>query len=316
MEDGRATTAALGSISNPLAHANAGVLNVGRRDRLSVLTFNMQHRNNPRELGVMAERLDADLAETPDFILCQEVLFERSRVEEESNTAALLANDLGCHWRGTKRTSDREGVAIISRYPFAHYDELHLKSQTSRMLLGFRRVSVMGEFNVPDIGLVRVVNVHFTNWGFEAHVRRNQLEETLQWLMVRDAQAPADLIIFGGDFNIRVGDDEMTALTEGEYAERFAFQDFNTNNPTRGKPGKPKHRVDYIFISSRNTELRMVGRGEQRLWMEGLRSPAHRSRFWLSDHVPVLHEYVMLDNSAIVSRSRATQRTANASPIN
>lgn len=274
-------------------------MNIGRRDRLTVLTFNMQHRNNPQELGVMAERLDIDLAETPDFILCQEVLFERSREEEESNTAAVLANDLGCHWRGTKRTSDREGVAIISRYPFTHYDELHLKSQTSRMLLGFRRVSVMGEFNVPDVGLVRVVNVHFTNWGFEARVRQNQLEETLAWLAERDAQVPADLIVFGGDFNIKFGDDEMTTLTEGKFAERFEFQDFNTNNPTRGKPGNPKHRVDYIFISAPQTELRMVGRGEQRLWLNGLTSSNRRGRFWLSDHVPVLHEYALLNAESI-----------------
>ena len=247
----------------------------------------------------MAERLDTDLSETPDFILCQEVLFERSRVEEESNTAALLANDLGCHWRGTQRTSDREGVAIISRYPFSFYDELHLKSQTSRLLLGFRRVSVMGEFNVPGVGLVRVVNVHFTNWGFEAHVRQNQLEETLEWLAQRDAQVPADVIVFGGDFNIKVGDDEMTTLTEGKFAKRFDFQDFNTNNPTRGKPGDPDYRVDYIFISSPQTELRMVGRGEQRLWMEGLTSPKHRSRFWLSDHTPVLHEYSLVNVESI-----------------
>jgi endonuclease/exonuclease/phosphatase family metal-dependent hydrolase len=310
----RVNSASLGAISNPLANVNAPAHNVGRRDRLTVVTFNMEHRDKPRELAVMAERLDADLAETPDFILCQEVLFERSRVEEESNTAALLANELGCHWRGTKRTSDREGVAIISRYPFAYYDELHLKSQTSRMLLGFRRVSIMGEFNIPDVGLVRVVNVHFTNWGFESHVRRNQLEETLEWLEARDSQKPADLIVLGGDFNIKSGDEELNVLTDGKFAKRFAFRDFNTDNPTRGGPGKPKYRIDYLFVSSKQVDVRMAGKGEQRLWLEGLKATDHHSRFWLSDHVPLLHEYAFTQSLAVTPRpGRTTRQSQTAS---
>ncbi len=89
-------------------------------DRLSVLSFNMQHRDKPAQLAVMAERLRSDLAEMPDFILCQEVLFQRPPHKSHDNTATVLAEALGYYCHGTKRKSDREGVAIISRHPFVH----------------------------------------------------------------------------------------------------------------------------------------------------------------------------------------------------
>jgi endonuclease/exonuclease/phosphatase family metal-dependent hydrolase len=196
-------------------------------------------------------------------------------------------------------------VAIISRYPFEYYAERHLKSQTSRMLLGFRRVSVMGEFDVPHIGLVRVVNVHFTNWSFEKRVREKQLKETLEWLTEREKQKPADMIVLGGDFNIKPGGSELKQVTQGQFAKKFRFLDFNTDDPTRGAKGAPKHRVDYIFVAARNRDVKITNADEQRLWVGGLTSDEGSSRFWLSDHVPVLHEY-SLHTPAI-----AAARTSN-----
>src|SRR5688572_14908435 len=42
-------------------------------DSLGLLTFNMEHKDRPSELRIMADRLQADTARLPDFILCQEV---------------------------------------------------------------------------------------------------------------------------------------------------------------------------------------------------------------------------------------------------
>src|SRR6266567_3249515 len=108
---------------------------------ISARTLNMEHHDSPAELRAMAEHLKTDLAKVPDFILCQEVLFERhgSKQDPEDSTAAVFAKYLGYYCKGTKRTSDSEGIAILSRYPFAHYDSINLKSQTLRILLGFRR---------------------------------------------------------------------------------------------------------------------------------------------------------------------------------
>src|SRR5438128_2494772 len=75
----------------------------GRGDRLSVLTFNMEHKDKPEQLDVMAQRLRSDLAEVPDFILLQEVMFERSSYKGEANTAEVLGGRLGFYTEGTKR---------------------------------------------------------------------------------------------------------------------------------------------------------------------------------------------------------------------
>jgi len=264
---------------------------VDRADRLGVLTFNMEHRDKPQQLAVMAQHLRSDLDEVPEFMLLQEVMFKRSKSKGEDNTAAVLADQLGYYCQGTKRTSDREGIAIASRYPFAYYDSLNLKSQTSALLLGFRRVSVMGEFLVPAIGRVRIVNVHFTNWGFEEHVRYKQLKETLEWIAQREAQVHAVVTIFGGDFNAEPDGSEMPLLTDASVVGDLKYQNFNTSDPTRGGEGHPNKRIDYLFVSAPAQSLNFVR--EQRLWVDGLVAKAGDSPFWLSDHVPVLHQYIV-----------------------
>jgi endonuclease/exonuclease/phosphatase family metal-dependent hydrolase len=266
-------------------------IETGKPDQLTVLTFNMQHRDNGDELSIMAQRLSEDLVETPDFILCQEVLFKNSRDWDDDNSASVLARDLGYHYRATKRSSDAEGLAILSRYPFEYYAERELESQTSRLLLGFNRVSVMGEFTVPELGLVRVVNVHFTNWNFEKRVRTNQLVETMEWMAARQKAVPADVIVFGGDFNADPDGDEIKLVTSGRLARQFNFKSFNTNAPTRGSKGNPNKRVDYIFVSAPDRGIRFTGKGETRLWKDGMAAGVGERKILLSDHVPVLHEY-------------------------
>ena len=261
-------------------------------DRLSVLSFNMQHRDKPAQLAVMAERLRSDLADMPDFILCQEVLFQRSRHKGHDNTATVLAEELGYYCHGTKRRSDREGVAIISRHPFVHYSQRDLKARTSGLLLGFRRVSIMGEFLVPGMGRVRVVNVHLAHWPFEHHIRYQQLKETLQWIADRDREVPADVIVLGGDFNIQPGWSEMGLLTDSPGPGELRYLDLNSSDPTRGRPGAPRVRVDYIFVAAPDRDLRMLG--ERLLYKDGLLTgDGGNRRFWLSDHVPLLHEYAI-----------------------
>ncbi len=263
-----------------------------RNDRLSVLSFNMQHRDRPRALAVLADRLRSDVTETPDFILLQEVMFNRSSRKGEDNTAAVLANELDYFSRGTKRTSDREGLAIISRYPFLYYAERHLKHQTSRALLGFNRVSVMGEFRVPEIGRVRVVNVHFTNWGFEERIRRGQLAETLHWIADRQAEVPADLIILGGDFNIEPTWSELELVYDTVETRGITYRCYNDpQTDTFGPTGKPRKRVDYIFIAEPVKPTGMVHLQERTLWSGGIVLNGSNERLHLSDHLPVLHEY-------------------------
>ena len=259
-------------------------------NRLTALSFNMQHRDRPRELAAVARYLH-EVEGVPDFILCQEVLFRRPSWRGCDNTAGVLADELGYHAAGTDRRGSREGVAILSRFPFAYYDERHLKARTSPLLLGFARVSVMGEFIVPRIGRVRVVNTHLAYQPWEGHVRRKQLNETLAWLAEREAREPAAVTIFGGDFNLKPGADALTRLSDSKTIGRLRFINANTDWPTLGRRGNPTKRVDYIFISAPGRDVRFLG--ERLLFADGLWHSDGTRRFHPSDHLPLLHRYVI-----------------------
>lgn len=273
--------AAIGATSSSVTGFEAP----GRVNTVAVVSFNMQHRDRPEELAVMADGLESLEGRPPDFILCQEVLFDRPRHKGRADTAAVLADELGYHSRGAQRKSDEEGVAIISRYPFAHFEARHLKARTSALLLGFKRVSVMGEFLVPGLGRVRVVNVHFAYQGFEHHVRRKQLAETMEWVAARERRVPADLTILGGDFNMTPDRKEWEVLADGA----LEFLDANGSAPTRGSTANPTKRVDYIFAAAADRHVWLLR--EKLLFANGLWNGP--DRFWISDHLPVYHEYAV-----------------------
>jgi endonuclease/exonuclease/phosphatase family metal-dependent hydrolase len=254
---------------------------------LNVMTVNLQHHDKPIELATVASHLKADERRTPDFIFCQEVLFQRGGAED--STAAVLARELGYHVRGTKRTSDREGIAIVSKYPIEFYDSINLASQTSRLLLGFRRVSTMAETTVPGVGLVRLVNVHFTNWGFEARVRRNQLKETLEWAAARERKKPAALTFLAGDFNAEPDFAEMALIKDRSVTGPLAFHDSNGTAFSQGSHGSPDKRIDFIFVSGANLP---DFTGEELLWKSGVPTPDGGS-FYLSDHLALMHHYLL-----------------------
>jgi endonuclease/exonuclease/phosphatase family metal-dependent hydrolase len=254
---------------------------------LDVLTINLEHRDRPHELKTAASYLRSQPYRLPDFIMCQEVMFNRGG--QFDNVAAVFANELGYQCRGTKRKSDSEGVAIISKYPFDFYDELHHKAQTTRVLLGFNRVSIMGEFLVPNVGRVRIVDVHYTNWGFEAHVRRRQIDETVKWIADRQVQQPAAITFLGGDFNAKRNWSEMKKLDQRHGDGTIVFDDYNTDVPSQGLFGPPDQRIDYIFVSAGS------GLSFEAEWM------VFANNFRISDHIGVMHTY-RINNPATLAR--------------
>lgn len=265
-------------------------------DSIGVMTFNMKHKNRESELAAIGKSIRTDLARAPEIILCQEVVFGRDGAND--HTAELLAKELGYYSKGTKRTSDSEGVGIVSKYPFAYYAERHLDAQTSPLLIGFRRVSVMGEFMVPGVGRVRAVNVHYTNWGFEAHVRRKQIEETLAWIGRREKEAPAAVTFFGGDFNAERDWDEMAWLDRAGGTYGLSFKDYNGETPSFGSPGKPRARIDFVFVAAKQNNLSLSE--ERVMWKDGLRK-ADGDHFHPSDHLAVVHRYAVRPAAVAVS---------------
>ncbi len=282
-----------GPVSAILSAASSGRPESGALP-ITVLSYNMQHESDREDLSILAGYLQ-DLDSPPDFILCQEVMFRRGP-DGPGNTAAVLADELGYASRGTKRRSDGEGCAIVSRHTFAHYDELHLKARTSPLLLDFARVSVMGEFQVPGLGRVRVINVHFAYQDFEHHVRRKQLKETMEWLAERDREVPADVTILGGDFNMTPYRQEFAPMLDPAVTGGLVFHNANSLDPTRGPKGNPTKRIDYIFVAAPNRDIGF--RGETLLFPNGLVRRDGR-QYFLSDHVPVLHRYTVSEPTLV-----------------
>jgi hypothetical protein len=81
------------------------------------------------------------------------------------------------------------------------------------------------------------------------------------------------------------------------------FRSWNGDEPTRGPKGRPNVRIDYIFVAASGCNLRMMG--EKLLFGQQLRRSSGSGRFWLSDHLLVLHEYAI---------GRQPALTASASP--
>ena len=262
-------------------------------ESLSVMSTNLHRTTSDREMRDLAENIRADLGAGPDFIVCQEVMF--TGVGTADSAAASLAQHLGYHARGNPRgKGGLEGSAILSRYPFTYYEGRTLDSSPSRWLLGFRRMSAMGEFDVPGVGLVRVVGVHLQSGGpWKAHKREQQLRETLEWIADRDAVAPAAVTFLGGDFNAEPDQRELDALDRP--FRDLAFRDFNSAIPTKKKRESSEHarfRIDNIFVASAaHRPVRFAG--EQVLWNDGIRTGKGDRRVAFSDHLPLLHTYAL-----------------------
>ena len=258
---------------------------------LRVITFNTKHRDVPVQLAAVAKRLQSDCPQSPDFILCQEVVFDRPKSKGQDNTAAALAERLGAGWqcRAIAREGGPEGVAILSPHPFEHFEHLHLKTRDAWHKAGFPRVSVMGEFQLPQVGRVRVVNVHLAHRHSAHDIRREQLRETLEWMAARQLEVPADAIILGGDFNIEPGWEEWFVLKDTSANGGLEFHDFNSTAPCSGKVGRPFQRVDYVYVAA--PDRAVTGAGEAILWPHGIPTVDGASRFHPSDHQPLLHVF-------------------------
>jgi endonuclease/exonuclease/phosphatase family metal-dependent hydrolase len=152
----------------------------------------------------------------------------------------------------------------------------------------------MAETMVPGVGRVRLVNVHLTNWGFETHVRREQLKETLEWAAARERKAPAALTFLAGDFNAEADFAEMALIKDRSVTGPLAFQDSNGTAFSQGAHGKPDKRIDFIFVSGANLPSFA---GEELMWKNGVPTP-DGDHFYLSDHLAVVHRYTLAPEAA------------------
>lgn len=240
---------------------------------ITILTYNILRTNNQQEMSVkMAGDLASVYGIAPDFILFQEVMGRKDEKSPEKIFADRMGNYHSRFVSKSGKTSG-EGSSIISRYPFVYSD---FKVFKSRAIVDSKRVILMGEFDVPGIGCVRVANVHLAWAPFNFIHRIEQIKEALSWLQERNNTKPADVTILGGDFNAAPGAKEISLVTVENNAGSLIFLDFNDPSMKTTKHG----RIDYVFVAASGNRL-VDFMCERFLWKE---NP-------ISDHISVLHKY-------------------------
>lgn len=261
--------------------------------RIRIFTFNILRTNGlaENEMKSLARYFKERPDKTPDFILLQEVYSYNSKDPARAHAAAILAREMNYHVKYANKggiIGPSEGSAILSRFPFEHFDSI---SMGSAPLLDSLRLAVMGEFMVPGIGRVRVVNVHLAYAPDMKKFRRSQVKQTLQWMCKREsnAETSAAVSFLGGDFNASADSGELAAIFNSAYCGFFNFQNFNTKDFTCGsKERHDKYRIDQIFVSGGPLKVQFLG--ETLPGKEGTESYNEEIKF--SDHVPVYHEYL------------------------
>lgn len=258
---------------------------------LKVMTFNINRSNGLAEeqMKKIARFFRKNPSSLPDFILLQEVYFYDSNVPLKTSAAAVLAKELNYYFQGQKKgglIGSTEGSAILSRYPFTHFGS---QSMDSYPLLDSKRLAIMGEFDVPALGRVRVINVHLAYASYMGGKRKHQMKQTIRWLRKRqeDPNSRADITFFGGDFNATADSEEVSILFNEDRAGDMKFQNLNSKESSFGHKQDNNRRIDLIFVSSKKLSVRLLE--EKLFWEKGSSSDDSSLRF--SDHSPVFHGY-------------------------
>ncbi|MFO7632155.1 MAG: carbohydrate-binding protein [Caldilinea sp.] len=201
---------------------NCGGLNyIARRDNFKVLILNLHCYQEKNQLAKLATIAQVIQELNVDAVCLQEVAehWNAGAGDWASNTARIIHEQLpqpfylSTDWshRGFERY--REGVAILSRYPFVRTEARYVSASQDAYDIHSRKV-IMGQINAPGIGVVNLFSAHLSWWddGFRA-----QFDVLRAWADRRHTRSVAATLLCG-DFNVKVG-------SEG-YAHVVAKSDF------------------------------------------------------------------------------------------
>jgi len=239
---------------------NAGRNYSSSRKFLNVLALNLhcyQERDQDRKLSQIAKAID-ELS--IDVVCLQEVAenWNEGRGDWRSNTAKIindrLASPYHLHtdWSHLGFDLYREGVAILSRYPFSKHDSRYVSNNKDPYNIHARR-AVMAQIDVPYIGPVNFYSVHTSWWddGFP-----EQFENLRAWASANHG-GPIKATLLCGDFNVEAGsrgyelivtskeyEDQYLALNSPDIFEKI----YRGENQNSQRYLIDDHRIDYIFM--------------------------------------------------------------------
>ncbi|MBF0286325.1 MAG: endonuclease/exonuclease/phosphatase family protein [SAR324 cluster bacterium] len=251
---------------------NVGENYKASRDPLTILILNLhcyQEKNQNFKLQQIAKAIqDLDI----DIICFQEVAenWNDGNGDWESNSAKIIWEHVGKPYKLYTDFSHlgfdryREGVAILSKFPFLAKDSKYISDSDDIYSIHSRKV-VMGQVEVPGMGVINVFSVHASWWedGFQ-----NQFENLRAWAKSKHSSEVVASFLCG-DFNIKAGsegyawvrqtqeygDQYLKATSPDTFARVFSGQvlDWKSDLEHDG-------RIDYIFMENNSLLNVMSGR--------------------------------------------------------
>jgi len=179
----------------------------------------------------------------------------------------------------------REGVAILSRHPFAYVDSGYVSDSRDPYDIHSRKI-VMAQVRVPYIGLVNVFSAHLS-WPSDGFYP--QFERLERWADEKHTdEATATLVC--GDFNVAAGSEAYRHIVDaGGFEDQYlkivsprTFQKvFRERQGDAMRLLAQDGRIDYLWLK-RGSRLRAI-------WAEELFTANRYGR--VSDHTGYLVEF-------------------------
>jgi maltose 6'-phosphate phosphatase len=230
-------------------------------ESLKVMILNLhcyQEDNQDYKLAQIAKAIDELNA---DLVCFQEVAeqWNNGAGDWQTNSARRINEllDAPYHiytdWSHLGFDIYREGVAILSKYPFIAQESRYVSNDNDPYSIHSRKV-VMTQVSVPYIGLLNVFSAHLSWWedGF-----KQQFESLSDWARHKhDSQVAGTLLC--GDFNVATGSQGYRLVIDGnEYEDQYlsaimqpaGIQSLLVNDAYWRHQQANDYRIDYIFMN-------------------------------------------------------------------
>lgn len=264
-----------------------------RRGTLKVLTLNLHTYQEDAQQQKFEQVAQAVRERKIDLVCLQEVgeNWNDGAGDWASNAANIINGHLPepyhlhTDWAHQGFERYREGVAILSRHPFACTDSGYVSDSQDPFDIHSRKV-VMAQVRVPYIGMVNVFSAHLS-WPSDGFYP--QFERLQRWAEEKHAPETAATLLCG-DFNIAANSEAYRHVADtGEFEDQFLkiMQPDVFQQVFRARTGDPlqwlehDHRIDYLWLRN-GSRLRAIH-------AEELFTPARYGR--VSDHTGYLVEF-------------------------
>lgn len=241
-------------------HNNSGRNFTARHAPLKILTLNL-HTYQESDQQTKFTRIAQAIRELDiDLICLQEVgeQWNNGQGDWQSNAARIIAEQIGTpyhlhtDWSHRGFETYREGIAILSRYPFRWVDSSFVSADTSPYNIHSRKI-VAAQPIIPTLGPINLFSCHLS-WIDEGFI--HQFTKLQSWAEHLHTP-PTIATLLCGDFNIKAGGIGYQHVVENspfedqhlKLSNRLLFdQIYHHPHPKWPTLLTDDDRIDYIFL--------------------------------------------------------------------